>query len=135
MIAGSSDQGAYNLQCNGTGVWGAGAYVNGSDERLKENIADLNDASKVVANLRPVTFSYKSDYSKDTSIQPGFIAQDLQQALAGEIYADGIVTKGEKYLNVAYQTLIPVLTKSLQEALKEIDALKSRVNAVEKGTL
>ena len=135
MIAGSSDQGAYNLQCNGTGVWGAGAYVNGSDERLKENIADLGDASKVVANLRPVTFSYKSDYSKDTSIQPGFIAQDLQQALAGEIYADGIVTKGEKYLNVAYQTLIPVLTKSLQEALKEIDALKSRVNAVEKGTL
>jgi len=132
MIAGSSDQGAYNLQCNGTGVWGQGAYVNGSDERLKENIADLNDASKVVANLRPVTFSYKSNYSKDTSIQPGFIAQELQQALAGKIYAEGIV-KGEKYLSVAYQTLIPILTKSLQEALGEIDELKARVSAVEKG--
>jgi hypothetical protein len=38
-VAGTTDQGAYNIQCNGTGVWGAGAYVNGSDERIKEDIA------------------------------------------------------------------------------------------------
>ncbi|NBS62599.1 MAG: hypothetical protein EBT26_11300 [Microbacteriaceae bacterium] len=37
-IAGTTDQGAYNLQVNGTGVWGAGAYVNGSDSRIKEDI-------------------------------------------------------------------------------------------------
>jgi hypothetical protein len=117
----------------GTGVWGAGAYVNGSDERLKENIADLGEASGIIASLRPITFSYKSNYSSDSSIQPGFIAQELQQALSGEIYVEGVVTKGEKYLNVAYQTLIPVLTKSLQEALEEIDKLKARVSAVEKG--
>jgi len=35
ITGGTTDQGAYNLQCNGTGVWGAGAYVNGSDERIK----------------------------------------------------------------------------------------------------
>jgi hypothetical protein len=133
LIAGTTDNGAYNLQCMGTGVWGAGAYVNGSDERLKENIADLGEASGIIASLRPITFSYKSNYSSDSSIQPGFIAQELQQALSGEIYVEGVVTKGEKYLNVAYQTLIPVLTKSLQEALEEIDKLKARVSAVEKG--
>ena len=42
-IAGTTDQGAYNLQVNGTGVWGAGAYVNGSDVRLKENVQTLTD--------------------------------------------------------------------------------------------
>jgi hypothetical protein len=34
LVGGNTDNGAYNLQCNGTGVWGAGAYVNGSDARL-----------------------------------------------------------------------------------------------------
>ncbi|NBW21468.1 MAG: hypothetical protein EBR82_77270, partial [Caulobacteraceae bacterium] len=52
-IAGTTDQGAYNLQCNGTGVWGAGAYVNGSDERLKDDIQSLDSCLNVVNALRP----------------------------------------------------------------------------------
>ena len=130
-IAGTTDQGAYNLQVNGTGVWGAGAYVNGSDERLKEDIADLAPASELVSQLRPVTFRYKSEYLKDQSVQAGFIAQELQAVLANEIYVDGIVQAGPEHLNVAYQALIPVLTKALQEALTEIAQLKARVAALE----
>jgi hypothetical protein len=130
-IAGTADQGAYNLQVNGTGVWGAGAYVNGSDARLKEEVQDLAPALNVVASLRPVTFRYKTNYSKDQSVQPGFIAQELQQAMDGQAYVDGVVHAGPHHLNVAYQSLIPVLTKAIQEQQAIITALTARVSALE----
>jgi len=129
LIVGTTDQGAYNLQCNGTGVWGAGAYVNGSDERIKDDIAPLSSCTDVIESLRPVTFRYKESWSKDQSIQPGFIAQDLQQALAGQPYLDGVVQQGTEYLSVAYQTLIPLLVKALQESNARIAALEERINA------
>ena len=125
-IAGTADQGAYNLQCNGTGVWGAGAYVNGSDRNLKENIAPLADALNVVAALNPVTFRYKEDYSKDQSTQPGFIAQELQEALIDQVYLDGVVQAGPKHLNVAYQALVPILVKAIQELTARVAQLEGK---------
>jgi hypothetical protein len=130
-IAGTTDQGAYNLQCNGTGVWGAGAYVNGSDARIKEEVSSLSSGLDVVTKLNPVQFRYKSDWSKDTSLQPGFIAQELKIALADQPYVDGVVQEGPQYMSVAYQTLIPVLVKAIQELKAENDALKARVAALE----
>ena len=130
-IAGTTDQGVYNLQVNGTGVWGAGAYVNGSDERLKDNIQTLNDGLAVVSQLRPVTFQYKPEHSKDQSVQPGFIAQELQQTMAGKDYVDGVVKSGPEYLNVAYQNLIPILTKAIQEQQALITSLTARVALLE----
>lgn len=130
-IAGTTDQGAYNLQCNGTGVWGAGAYVNGSDARIKDDIAPIGSCLDIVASLNPVTFKYKEDWSKDQSVQPGFIAQELQASLGNTNYVDGVVMQGPEYMSVAYQSLIPVLTKALQEALTKIDALEARIAALE----
>ena len=130
-IAGTTDQGAYNLQCNGTGVWGAGAYVNGSDASLKENVQDLPEALDVVKAIRPVTFTYKEDYSKDRAVQTGFIAQELQEALANQPYLEGIVQAGPQHLNVAYQNLIPLLVKSIQEQQELINQLTARVAQLE----
>jgi hypothetical protein len=125
-IAGTTDQGAYNLQVAGTGVWGAGAYVNGSDARLKEDIAEIGSTLDKVMQLSPVSFKYKSSYSSDQSTQTGFIAQDLQKVFEGENYLQGLVASGPTYLNVAYQNLIPILTKAIQELKQEIDALKAK---------
>ena len=126
IYGGTTDQGAYNLQCNGTAVWGAGAYVNGSDARLKDNIQSLDSGLDVVKAMRPVTFQYKPDYSKDQSVQPGFIAQELQQAMAGKPYLEGVVQEGTNHLNVAYQNIIPILVKAIQELEAEVAALKAR---------
>ena len=130
-IAGTTDQGAYNLQCNGTGVWGAGAYVNGSDERLKDDIQSLDSCLNVVNALRPVTFKYKPEHSKDQSVQTGFIAQELQQVLAGKPYLEGLVQEGPQHLNVAYQNIIPLLAKAIQEQQALIESLTSRVAQLE----
>jgi hypothetical protein len=130
-VAGTTDQGAYNLQVNGTGIWAAGAYVNGSDARIKENVVPLASGLDVVMGLKPVQFNYKADWCADNHVQPGFIAQDLQAALADKPYLDGVVKQGAEYLSVSYQALIPVLTKALQEMKAEVDALKARIATLE----
>jgi hypothetical protein len=131
LVGGTNDNGAYNIQCNGTGVWGFGAYVNGSDERLKENIHPLPASLNVIKALNPVAFQYKPEFTADTSVQPGFIAQELQVALAGQDYLEGVVQTGPQYLSVAYQSLIPILTKALQEAVAKIETLEAKVAALE----
>jgi hypothetical protein len=129
-IADTTDRGAFNLQCNGTGVWGAGAYTNGSDERIKENITPLNTGLDVVAKLNPVTYTYKEDWSRDQSIQTGFIAQDLLVALEGKNYVDGIVNQSSEYMSVAYQNIIPILTKAIQEQQTIINDIKTELDNV-----
>jgi hypothetical protein len=131
QIAGTTDRGAFNLQCNGTGVWGAGAYTNGSDERIKDNITPLDTGLDVVAKLNPVTYKYKEEWSRDQSTQTGFIAQDLIVALEGKNYVDGIVNQSSEYMSVAYQNIIPILTKAIQEQQTIINDLKARVEALE----
>jgi len=129
-VGGVADNGAYNLQCNGTGVWGAGAYVNGSDARIKENINDIGSSLNTVMKLKPVTFKYIESFSKDRAVQTGFIAQDLLSALEGKDYINGIVNQGGEYLSVAYQNLIPLLTKAMQEQQAQIEALKKEIEAL-----
>lgn len=131
ITGGTTDNGAYNLQCNGTGVWGAGAYVNGSDSRLKDDIAPIDNTLDIVKSLNPVVFRYKETFSSDTNLQPGFIAQELQTALSNCSYKDGVVMQGTEYLNVAYQTLIPVLTKAIQELNSKVEILEAKVAELE----
>lgn len=131
ITGGTTDNGAYNLQCNGTGVWGFGAYVNGSDAALKEDIAPIGNTLDIVKSLNPVMFRYKEEYSRDTNLQPGFIAQELEQVFANEAYKDGIVMQGPEFRSVAYQTLIPILVKSIQELNEKVDALTDRVAELE----
>jgi hypothetical protein len=130
-IAGTTDQGAFNLQVNGTGVWGAGAYTNGSDARIKDDISPIASGLDVVAKLRPVQFRYKESWSKDRFLQPGFIAQELQEALADQPYAEGVVHQGPEYMSVSYQTLIPVLTKAVQELTAKLEAAEARIANLE----
>jgi hypothetical protein len=127
-IAGTTDRGAFNLQCNGTGVWGAGAYTNGSDARIKEEIEPISSSLEVVNKLNPVTFKYKEDWSSDRATQTGFIAQELQEALADEVYIDGVVNDTSEYMSVAYQNIIPILTKAIQELSAKVTALEAQLN-------
>ena len=130
QVAGTTDRGAYNIQCNGTGVWGAAAYTNGSDARIKENVSEITSGLDVVSKLRAVSFRYKEDFCKDNDLQPGFIAQELQVAMEGKDYLSGVVKESGEYLSVAYQNLIPILAKAIQEQQEMISALEARVFAL-----
>jgi hypothetical protein len=124
LVGGTTDQGAYNLQCNGTGVWGAGAYVNGSDLRLKTNVNSLDNSLDLIQRLRPVSFNYVPEYNKSQNIHVGFIAQEVKEVLKDQVYVDDVVQQGHEYLGMAYQSLIPLLVKAIQELTEEVNRLK-----------
>ena len=126
-VAGTTDRGAYNLQVNGTGVWGEGAYVNGSDGNIKENIRNLDSSLNIVNNLKPVVFNYINQSVNNDTKHLGFIAQDVYQTLENKDYLGSIVRSDGETLSIAYSNIIPLLTKAIQEQNQLIKQLEQRI--------
>ena len=115
-------------------------YVTTSDYRLKENVNYDFDATTTLKKLKPCEFNWISD-EKNTTIT-GFLAHEVQEVYphaasgekdAMETYTD---SDGKEQTRVEAQgieksDLVPLLVKSLQEALTEIDTLKTKVAALE----
>lgn len=120
-----------------------GAF-NGSDRKLKENIADLDAESNraFVLSLRPVSYKLKTGEGKRT--HNGFIAQEVREAAettVGDIAAyQASVIDGdeEKYFDPAvpdekllwqlnYSELIAPIVKLVQSQQQEIEQLKEKV--------
>ena len=122
---------------NGNGLVGsivtggsATAYNTSSDYRLKENIAPMTGALSVVQQLKPVTYTWKTDGSAGQ----GFIAHELQsvvpECVTGE--KDAVDDEGNpKYQGIDTSFLVATLTAALQEAHGLIKDLQSRVAALE----
>jgi len=100
--------------------------INVSDYRLKTNIQPLTGAVERVLNMKPCTFNWlRNGVSSE-----GFIAHELQEvvpeAVTGikdEVNDEGnIVPQG-----VDTRYIVPVLTAALQEALKRIGELETKV--------
>jgi hypothetical protein len=95
-----------------------------SDYRLKKNIKPLENGISTVLKLKPVNYEKKnslesSNYDKKEN---GFIAQEIQKVLPY------IVDEGkdkDRLLSVDYTSIIPVLTKAIQEQQVIIEQLKS----------
>jgi hypothetical protein len=106
------------LDNSGTGVslsQGSGSWSSESDERLKENIVELDNVLENINNLRAVKYNYKN--GNDTKI--GFIAQDWQEDFSE------VIEEGE-HLSMKYTETIPVLLKAIQELKAEIEILKNK---------
>lgn len=120
----------------------ATAYNTSSDYRLKENIQPMQNALATVAQLNPVTYTWKSDGSSGQ----GFIAHELQavvpDAVSGEKDAvrtvDVLDENGTKigtkeepvYQGVDTSFLVATLTKAIQELNAKVDALQAEINAL-----
>lgn len=91
-----------------------------SSRRFKENIRDMSDDSSAVMNLRPVTFTYKSDDQK--RLQYGLIAEEVEEVM------QRLVVYGEDGLpqSVRYNDLPQIL-------LNEVQKLEKRVKDLEKA--
>lgn len=124
-----------------TNTLSATAYNTSSDYRLKENIAPMIGALAKVAQLKPVTYTWKVDGSNGQ----GFIAHELQAVVpdcvsgekdAVETYTDedGNEQTRPKYQGVDTSFLVATLTAAIQELKAELDATKAEVQAL-KGTL
>jgi hypothetical protein len=100
------------------------SYQSGSDYRLKEDIAPMTGALATVAQLKPVTFKWKSDGSDGQ----GFIAHEIQavvpDCVTGE--KDAVDKDGKPvYQGVDTSFLVATLTAAIQELKAEFDAYKA----------
>jgi hypothetical protein len=110
-----------NSQDLGTSLWRwRTLYTNNnpsvsSDVRLKENISGITYGLNEVLQLRPVTYNYKNETSKEKKM--GLIAQEVRSIIP-EIVDEG--NDSLKILSVKYGDLIPVLIKAVQELDKKL---------------
>jgi hypothetical protein len=106
-------------------------YYAASDYRLKENIVDITDGITKVKQLKPRRFNFKTEADQTVD---GFIAHEVESvvpsAVVGEKDAVDDAGKPEaQMLDKAH--LVPVLTAALKEAVAKIEALETRVAALE----
>jgi hypothetical protein len=108
----------------------ATTYATSSDYRLKENVQPMTGALSVVAQLKPCTYTWKTD---GVSTQ-GFIAHELQsvvpECVVGE--KDAVDADGNPvYQGIDTSFLVATLTAAIQEQQAIITALTARVAALE----
>jgi hypothetical protein len=103
-----------------------------SDQRVKENIVDLDDGLDAVMALKPRKFDWKEGKGKDIKGDRGFIAQEFETVFPDMIdeWKDP-APEGEEPYKAVNANLIPTLVKAIQEQQTIINDLKARVTALE----
>ena len=126
LINGAGMGGNISANSSGNGV----NYNTGSDRRLKSDIVDMTDGKDVVMQLKPRRFIWKSNHVEGD----GFIADELSQVIPHAVSGEPDATNDDgtpKYQGVDYSKMVPVLTSALQQALQEIEQLKTRIETLE----
>jgi len=133
------------------------SYTTSSDYRLKENVVTEWDATTRLKQLKPSRFNFIAEADKTVD---GFLAHEVSsivpeaitgtkdeikkwnaEEIEGGFAPDGVSEGDNKldddgntiknYQAIDQSKLVPLLVKSLQEALTEIDTLKTKVAALE----
>jgi hypothetical protein len=134
-------------------VWAANGTIQTSDERAKTDIANAQLGTEFIKSLRPVSYKWieggkrhTGEYDEDNNwiyesvpgqrTHWGFIAQEVKEAVdaAGVDFGGWVLTEKDdpdSQQALRYDQFIAPLTKALQEALAEIDVLKTKVAALE----
>ena len=96
----------------------ATSYNTSSDERLKENITDANEAGDKIDAIQVRQFDWKADGSHQDY---GMVAQELMTVAPEAVSGD---PESDNMMGVDYSKLVPML-------IKEIQSLRARVAQLE----
>ena len=139
------------LKINHDGTFTGSGSNDISDQRLKENITTITNATDKIKALKGRTFNWKAEAKLAEGTQYGFIAQEMEAVLPElvddkngirQFYKDGnIVPQDDKALenhdegtnyakSVHISGVVPVLVEALKEALTRIETLESEVSAL-----
>ena len=114
----------------------SGDFNDTSDEKLKKNITSLADgAIDRIKQLRPVNFDWKRE--SDLNGQSGFIAQEVKTVIPDLVVGEEYVENSIESVGYSVNTngLVAHLTKAVQEAIAEIETLKTKVATLEEENL
>lgn len=95
-----------------------------SDERLKTSVSPYTSGAHDVSRMRVVTYTWRS--GAPGGVHVGVLAQDLLPIAPHLVSTD---TQG--ILHVDYAGLTPILLQTIQDQQAQIDALESRLKALE----
>lgn len=138
LLNGSSTTALLTLECTHTTPYGAVQFVNGngiagsisvyatsvtyntsSDQRLKENIADADDAGSKVDAIQVRKFDWIADGSHQDY---GMVAQELIEVAPEAVSAP---EDPEDMMGVDYSKLVPMLVKEIQSLRARVAQLES----------
>ena len=102
-----------------------------SDERLKENVRDINTGLDAIMALKPRRFDWKEGKGQDKKDVAGFIAQEFETVFPECVSTSLAGGDGIEYKNINHETLIPTLVKAIQEQQALITQLTARITALE----
>jgi hypothetical protein len=115
-----------------TGALTAGGNItafSSSDERLKENVANISNPLEKLALLNGVTFDWKDSYIESQGgldgmfvrkNDVGIIAQDLEKVLP-QLVAE----RDDGYKAIKYDRIVALLIEAVKELKAEVDSLKN----------
>ncbi|MCB9245645.1 MAG: tail fiber domain-containing protein [Flavobacteriales bacterium] len=114
-----------------------GTLTGPSDQALKTRIEPMGSALNSVLTLRPKTYEFRDDVHGmrlPEGTQYGFIAQELETVFPNLVKEQKHIGKHKDgdpdlmtYKSVDYISLIPVLTKAIQEQQAMIEALQLEI--------
>ena len=114
----------------------ATSFTSNSDERMKENIVELENATDKLNTLRCVNFTMKHDSSGEKRI--GLIAQDVYKVYPEVTtgspdveYSYDSTTTGSSHINamgLQYTELVAPMIKAIQELSSQIGVLKAQIS-------
>ena len=115
-----------SIQTSGSGT----SFNTSSDYRLKENEVPISDGITRLKTLKPYRFNFKADPS---TILDGFFAHEVTavpEAIKGT--KDEVDEEGKPvHQGLDYGRITPLLTAALQEAIKKIEVLETKVAMLE----
>ena len=102
-----------------------------SDQRLKENVRDIETGLDAIMALKPRRFDWKEGKGQDKKNVAGFIAQEFETVFPECVSTSMAGADGIEYKNINHETLIPTLVKAIQEQQTLIKSLTARLTALE----
>ena len=117
---GGTTKGSVTVASSGT------TYNTTSDLRLKTDIKPIKNATSKLLEMNPVEHKWKAD-PEDDAVH-GFIAQEMKEIIPEAVYGE---PDGDEMMSMDYGRITPVIVAALQNALKEIDELKTRISELE----
>ena len=109
------------LKVNGAGNT---AFNDSSDERLKENITDVDDGYlELINDIRIRNFDWIDRPNSMKKV--GVIAQELEKVIPNVVSKGGDNPNKQPY-QVSYPTLVPYLIKAVQELSAKVKELEKK---------
>ncbi len=114
-----------------------------NDEQTKLNVTTISNPVERLSMLKPISFEYNTKQFKFLNLQAGkqygFLSDNIQ-AVFPELVKEKRVTymqgknnyKNASIASINETSLIPVLVASIVEQQKQIDQLKSEIDALKK---